>query len=203
MKLYKYRSLASEEQIKRVLQIIKTGLFYCGYWESQNDPMEGMFRYFAVNPIYEEDLRNLLSEKSNLRICSFSNTVHSILQWAYYAHGFQGIAIELTLNSKKFTNLYRVNYENNIPDIYFPSHAVGQNATSILTTKLSFWKHEKEYRFITDDELLNLRPYITAVYFGMRIKDGLKLKVRSECENHGVRVIETKLDIDNKLIIPI
>lgn len=68
---------------------------------------------------YYEKIQHFISDKNELKICSFSNTYNPILLWTIYANKHKGIAFEVTLNSKNYNNVYRVKYGKNIPELNF------------------------------------------------------------------------------------
>jgi hypothetical protein len=85
------------------------------------------------------------------------------LMRGYYANGFKGMAIEIEVQE---ADVRRMRYTDDVvgPDATQPTDV---QVDAILCNKLKPWKHEDEYRFITDaDE--NLQPIgrITAVVIG-------------------------------------
>ncbi|HLO99899.1 MAG TPA: hypothetical protein VK171_14990, partial [Fimbriimonas sp.] len=61
--------------------------------------MEGIFRADISPTIANE----VLSEKSSRLICCFSREAALLnpLMWGYYAGGFKGLAIEVTINGEE------------------------------------------------------------------------------------------------------
>lgn len=154
MKLYKFRSLATDNKQKSwVPQIIKTNQFWCSSFHEMNDPMEGVYFSDGSNQIDE-----VLSQKNRRKICSFSgvSAFRKPCMWGYYANGFKGIAIEIEVDPQE---IEKVNYVKETP--------LTSEVNEILTTKLNSWRHENEYRFIkVSDENHNKIGKITKVYFG-------------------------------------
>lgn len=155
MKIYKFRPLATQKNFNRARKILKTGCFWCSKFSELNDPMEGAFHASTIKKIDEA-----LKQKMRYRICSFSNkkAFEKPIMWGYYANGFRGIAIEVKCDE---TEVRKVNY---VPDIESIDDVTIEE---ILTTKLSPWKHEKEFRFLKEsDDNFHKIGTITAVYFG-------------------------------------
>lgn len=100
--------------------------------------MEGYFHYiiYKTDFNYKEKIDRIISDKNKLRICSFSHTYNPILLWTHYANEHKGIAIEVTLNSKKYTSLYKVKYGKNIPELNFDK---SPTAIDVLRSKIDFW----------------------------------------------------------------
>lgn len=162
MKIYKFRSLATQTDLERAQVTIETGHFWCSRFTDLNDPMEGVFT-LENNSNVKRTIKNIFSEKNNRRICSFSGDKGFSCppMWGYYANGFKGIAIEVTL--KKKDNIYKMEYirQQNL------LNARTNDANRILTRKLLAWKHEDEYRFIKETiNNYNQIGKITKVYFG-------------------------------------
>ena len=63
MKLYKFRSLTSEEEFERATQIIETGIFWCSKFSELNDPMEGVFRTSRNSGLIQEIYAEKISYK--------------------------------------------------------------------------------------------------------------------------------------------
>lgn len=153
MKLYKFRELTSCKDLERIIEILETNKFHCAKFFEMNDAMEGI--YIATD---SSKINKILDEKNKRRVCSFSSKegFKNPAMWGYYANGFKGIAIEIEVDESK---VKKVKYEDKVPET--------ADVEEILTTKLKYWEHEAEYRFITKD---NEDKYkigkITKVYFG-------------------------------------
>jgi len=155
MKLYKFRQLANDQDLSRLLDIIETNRFWCSKFSEMNDPIEGIF--YATNPSNTTDLYN---KKNRIKICSFSaeEAFHNPIMWGYYVEGFRGVAIEIEVEDNN-PNIHKVEYISDVPNT--------NHINTILTSKLAAWAHEHEYRFIKEtDENLNEIGTITYVYFG-------------------------------------
>jgi len=197
MKLYKFRSL---ENFDRIVDILVNKKFYLSKWNSLNDPMEGYFHYiiFGTDIIYKDKIERFISDKNELRICSFTNAYHPILLWAHYANQHKGIAIEVTLNSRKYENLFKVKYGKNIPELNFDSNP---KPYDVLSSKIKHWSYEREYRIIDKPEFISFGE-ITGVYFGINT-DNYQKTIIKDLLNNLISTYETKIDFNKNIIVPI
>jgi len=183
MKLYKFRSL---EKIERIRDILFNSRFHLARWKELNDPMEGFFHYIIYDTElpYKERIRQFINEKNELKICSFSNTFHPILLWSHYANHHKGIAIEITVNPDHYSNLYKVKYGKNIPELNFD---LSPSPIDVLKSKINHWAYEREYRVIDRYDTVTIEK-ITGIYFGLRVenedKERIKLMVNSPVHRH-------------------
>ena len=84
-RLYRYRSL---EHIDRELLAIEEAYLFCSSYRELNDPMEG--RYFSTKRLkssnkYSAIRSEILFNKRQIGICSFSEVYNNELMWAHYA----------------------------------------------------------------------------------------------------------------------
>ncbi len=163
MKLYKFRALANDRDLERLKGILKTGEFWCSKFSELNDPMEGVYTVLnghnvsgAIDLIY--------NEKEKYKICSFSGeeAFSNPPMWGYYANGFKGMAIEIEIDEH---DVEPIGYVDDILHLLKVDSDV--EIKKILTSKLKFWKHEAEYRFLKESENnFHKIGEITGVYFG-------------------------------------
>lgn len=155
MKLYKLRSLISSDELSRVKNIINTNKFWCSRFHEMNDPMEGVYHTSRIDLI-----EKIYDEKESYKICSFSaeKGFRNPAMWGYYAGGFRGIAIELEINDnevEKVSYISKLTKKKNV------------DVLKVLTSKLTVWKHEAEYRYLKQtSENLNKIGEITKIYIG-------------------------------------
>ena len=62
LKLIKFRSLGSDNEFKRIKEILKTNKFWCSKLWNLNDPMEGVYRNSFFN---SDDIFKMFTEKNN------------------------------------------------------------------------------------------------------------------------------------------
>ncbi|MDY6859218.1 MAG: DUF2971 domain-containing protein [Pseudomonadota bacterium] len=139
----------------------------------------------------------VLEEMNKYRICSLSSIKDSPLMWAYYAQGFEGVAIEVEI-MKQVSLIEDVAYNDghDLAD-YDPDGDFSMLARRFLLTKNKAWRHEKEVRIIKEaDEgrtfhQLQERP--TSVYMGVSINDENRRRLMKRCHVLGVRLFEMTL----------
>lgn len=153
-KIYRFRQLKSCEDLCRIKQIIETGKFWCSKFSDLNDPMEGVYIASDYNSVNEN-----LNQKNKYKICSFSGErgFENPIMWGYYAGGFHGVAIEVEVDI------------NEIKQVKYTCDTItSDNVKDILTSKLFYWEHEDEYRYLDNSNSDNLIKIgkITKVYFG-------------------------------------
>ncbi|WP_155400817.1 DUF2971 domain-containing protein, partial [Methanosarcina mazei] len=171
LKLIKFRSLAGDDELERIIKdIIKENSFWCSKLWKLNDPMEGVFSTYN-----SDSIQKIFFGKNNIVICSFSGekALKNPLMWGYYANGFKGIAIETeveinnhdeVINSEGVINgkIVKVVYDNKSF-----SSANKLTIEQIMTRKLEDWTHEEEYRFLKEgNEGLYEIGEINKIYFG-------------------------------------
>jgi len=165
LKLYNFRSLGNELSLCRAKRIIETGEFWCSRFWDMNDPMEGV--YLTRSGQDQGLFTNQINAKKKARvICSFSGPTafKNPIMWDYYANGFKGIAIEIEVEAGKIKD---VKYEETLQSLSGGEGDYAVDVNEILRTKLDVWKHEEEFRYITERDIGNCRiGTITAVYFG-------------------------------------
>lgn len=156
MKVYKFRSLASELDYYRIKELIETGEFFYSKFFDLNDPMEGSFMSAdrtVIDGIY--------SKKNEYRICSFSGVkgFNNPAMWGYYANGFCGIVIEVEVEKN---SVRKINYIDSIDII----NSTNQTE-KLLLSKFKNWKHENELRSLVRTESQKHKVgRISKIYFG-------------------------------------
>jgi hypothetical protein len=157
--LYKYKNL---NNFKWILDIVLNKKLYAAKYTELNDPMEGIFRHRGL---HKNIIRELKSEKKELRICSLSKTCNDNLMWAHYADGERGIVIGI-----KKECLSSQNHIHSICDIdYWGIPYVEENTTAdaILSRKNKEWGYEQEVRVFTKEKYIKIE--IEEIILGSRI----------------------------------
>jgi len=159
MKLYKFRTLKTCQDIDRVKDIIKNG-FYCNDFISFNDMNEGIYTHCT------DDTFNLLNQKLQYNICSFSaeESLKSELMWGHYADAGKGIVIEIEVDNIEENSLKKVKYVSRDT-----RPCENMSLEDILTTKNKEWSYENEYRYLSTDTTIDNKieiGEITNIYFG-------------------------------------
>jgi len=166
MKLYRFRSLVENDDLIRAKYILETGFFWCSGFSELNDPVEGAFTIMPNNAGLDSKIINAIyNKKRGYKICSFStrDAFKNPIMWGYYTSGFKGMTIEVKVNEGEVN---KIKYVDNITHLN-DGQNIDEKTENILTTKLTPWKHEKEYRFLKKSaNNYHKIGIITAVYFG-------------------------------------
>lgn len=177
MILYKFRPLATCQDLARAQQILETGEFWCSRFWELNDPMEGVY-WFSAGTLGDDVIGKLYDEKSKCAICSFSGekAFKNPIVWGYYANGFRGIAIKIEYDEGS-VDIEKVNYASEIASMA-NGEPTGDAVKRILTTKLCCWEHEDEYRYVNNGDHSSRKiGDVTAVYFGAPYKTAVNAEV--------------------------
>lgn len=207
----KFRSLSNDFDLERASNIIKTGTFWCSKLWNLNDPMEGIYKIERTSKNF---IKNVFNEKNKYVICSFSHpdALKCPLLWGYYANGFKGIAIEVNFN-EILNSVHNINYVPFVKAVDYNEDYF--DTIEIITTKLDYWEHEKEYRYIKESEKAGPQQIgqITKVYFGtpykgitnkkditeksetLREYNYLKNELKLICKEYGIATEDFKLKL--------
>jgi len=174
VKLYKFRSLGDDLSLCHAKETLQTGQFWCSHFWELNDPMEGMYTFSVDDGVDPSEF--FLKGKAYRTICSFSGTraFANPLMWGYYANGFKGIAIEIEVPKDEVGKpdfdkpITQIDYVKKSPDWSKMSNSPNKRIRAVLTTKLTRWRHEQEYRALFHSDRAGLQPIgtITGIYFG-------------------------------------
>lgn len=172
MILYKYKSL---EKFDEVSDLLLTKRLYCPTPSQLNDPLEGVLGVDINDKLRGLNFNDKLvgafeywtahsKMMNNYRVCSFSEDPASMLMWSYYGAGHSGMCLELDVTEYK-DKIHKISYVSTLKcsNNCSPVH--------LLTHKLDAWSHEKEYRWISDEnsKFKFLRANIQTVLIGASI----------------------------------
>jgi hypothetical protein len=204
-KLYRYRSL---DKLERELEAIEEGYLYCSPYSKLNDPMEGVFSSSEIlrNSANYRTVRNAIrNKKSQIGICSFSETHDHELMWAHYANQFSGVCIAYSL-SRLLTNLQtnvslvRMYYDEHGPTVYRTNKTPIELAKMVLSYKSYRWLYEREWRMFAEQGKVayGSTNCVTHVYFGSRINT--KKRARFENALDALNISSSSMSISKYLI---
>ncbi|MNK14038.1 hypothetical protein D3C87_321320 [compost metagenome] len=177
MLAYKFRGA---ENPQFTLDILKYNRLYCADWQTLNDPMEGTYDTLIVNPEKRlSSLATIREQKFKFRVCSLSDTYKSHAMWAYYASGFQGVAIEIEFIDE--SQLIRIDYASGSRIQQWAEKSDPYKiAREILSKKHSDWQQERELRLIQETSFFDLAPdTIKRVILGSRISEYFETQIRA------------------------
>jgi hypothetical protein len=83
-------------------------------------------------------------------LLSLSEVKDDILMWGFYANGHRGVCLEFLASSTTpfFGRTLPVQYEEKYPLVNFFDSTPEEQIGTVLLTKSSHWKYEKEWRII-------------------------------------------------------
>jgi len=178
--LYKYRSLASFENI---VDIILNKRLYAASFKDMNDPMEGCYNYSSEQ--YDEDYiqNDLEKEIEKQKFCSLSQQSNIDLMWGHYANGHRGICIGVKLKkTKKGGQAFLVNYSGQ-PNLTPKKDSKSDRARKILRHKTPCWNYEEEIRLFSNDGHL-VYVEIVEVIFGSRVEKRFAVLIKNLVKKH-------------------
>ena len=175
--LYKYRSTANWQFLE---DIVVNSQLYAASFRDLNDPMEGLLYLFDkdVSIQYRSAVRGA---SGRLRVCSLCEKRNNSLLWSYYADGHKGIAIGVTVLDQVSPRVDKpeevkydmtVDIDQNAAQTKSPSEI----AKRVLSQKLQFWYHEREYRVFTTQR--NVPVELKEIVLGCRISRPDANKIR-------------------------
>ena len=191
LRLYKYRSIKTEEDQRRASRIITEGRIYYAAPKDLNDPFDCRycFNMDAVptklkefKPEAEEHLWADVNE--HFSILSLSADNKNIPMWSHYADYHEGICLELTFSTEQ--ELYQVEYSHVRPqllfaDIYNRDENFSQRVINVLKTKAKKWEYEEEFRYVAPEpagERQIPNGKVSGIIFGCRTSDKHQQMVR-------------------------
>jgi len=178
---------------------------------SLNDPFEGESSFSEVleavwkhYPFPEDERKTYTSiiekQLQNTGICSFSKTRKNQLMWAHYADEHKGICIGFneSLIRPNGSNIYpidvayqadypfegiieRFKYFEQFPGANNRESIAGEILHSVLGTKYSNWKYEKERRLVFHKSQAISFPEkaVNSIAFGLRMNERDKLTLKA------------------------
>ncbi|WP_296883471.1 DUF2971 domain-containing protein [uncultured Methanobrevibacter sp.] len=196
-----------EEYVKKIFEQINIDIQLLedidALYEDMNIDMSGMYELIEneTNQFYTEYLKNEIK----FRISCFSETSKSILMWSHYANEHQGFCIgydSLEMEEKTRKKIYPVFYhEEFFPNIKTENELENKQFNSLI--KYKDWKYEKEWRLISYEKFLHLKP--SKIYLGVRFnKENLDffkdIAVEKNCDLYQMDLNYSKYALDAKKI---
>jgi len=189
MKLYKFKGGGDALY---TLDIAINERLYCAPYGALNDPFEGQFqtminRNFLTGGMLLKgvpvgmpkpvtmyaalDQLEVLEDQSS-RVCSLTTAWQDVRMWGLYGDSSAGVAFEFEVDEAQ-PGLHQVQYLDDLPKI--PTGLLSNPTTqSVLSRKTRHWEYEKEWRFISGDEYVQLPGALQRILVGSRAKEALK-----------------------------
>ncbi|MDW3094621.1 MAG: DUF2971 domain-containing protein [Gammaproteobacteria bacterium] len=82
-----------------------------------------------------------------IRICCFTSDNKNLLFWAHYANSHKGFCIEFDCTKLPISNSFKVNYQNEYPEVTYPPQN-DERAFETVLMKSKHWQYENEFRSV-------------------------------------------------------
>ena len=208
-RLFKYRSLA-EHCREYTSRIVTDSRIYYAAPKQFNDPFDCQFSVnmddarlnaFGLSKLDEHKAfaENWLWDETNKDVCvlSLSELNDNLLMWSHYSDSHTGICLELTFQTSE--KLHEVQYSDVRPEIFFADvrqqdrddQRYSDAVIATLTTKMSDWVYEKEWRCIDfggPGERSMPDRMLSGIVFGCRTSDTDRQMVRDWVKSTGQSV---------------
>lgn len=200
----------AERQIKE--NIIKLELEKGNKDINQFENIEDIYDYINVDlskadPIFNMNLPFFYDEiikQIKFKISCFCKNHNSILMWSHYANQHQGFCIEYNtskIEEKILEKIYPVFYH----ETFFPLIETGTLNDKKFNSLIKYkdWKYEHEWRLISDEKFLSLKP--SKIYLGVRFNDEYldlfkDIAREKNCELYQMEMNYSKYALKNKEI---
>lgn len=181
--VYKYKSINSDLDMERLLDILDHHRIYMPTYRELNDPLEGNMYNFNIAgyagisiPVEaDEEIPVIAFEKEKFRILSLSDCCDDALMWAHYAGNYSGVC--LCFDREVFGDACRrVDYcRDRIESEFLGSteeldHCIGES----LFHKYYEWSYEREARVVRqcsedDDKFYSFHDGLKGIIIGSRM----------------------------------
>ena len=131
-------------------------------------------------------------EMDGTGVCCFSQCWDSILQWAYYSQGHQGVVLgfDVTSDPLFFIAPIKVEYVVEYPTLNFLKNREAC-IKALITNKAKVWEHEAELRVYKKPKgnYAFSKEALTEVTFGVNCSYESERRVRLWCEQGGLHSV--------------
>jgi hypothetical protein len=118
-------------------------------------------------------------------VLCLSESPDSLLMWAHYAGGHQGVCLKFRHEGNRFFGrAQKVHYSDEPRNIDpFDGSLIGLRIAFLLNTKTTPWEYEKEWRIVDHDRGSGVQSFppalLSGVILGMRIGESEREQIRS------------------------
>lgn len=153
--LYKYKTLSSEKDISRTVDIIEQGMIYAPKLEELNDPFEGLgvvpgsgYAGSSLAMAIEKTPQRFNSGMRTCRVLSLTEEPASPQMWAYYARCYTGACLQINALSLNVEPVHYATKAYAIDGLKLDGKDESDVAHARLLRKHIDWSHEQEWRAI-------------------------------------------------------
>lgn len=210
MELYKYKSVSSKKELKRILEIIEDKKIYLPRFEQLNDPFES-FTYKVYLCVCGESIRHSLGKRNSavdeiykkFGILSLTNDCKNQVMWAMYGNQYRGVCLcfELSDEARKINYLSTKEIKE-LPDITDENFSEDILKESLFN-KNKLWEYEKEYRIISHEKYLKIKnEELKYIIIGKEIPKKYRKNIIKKCIENNIKFYKPYLHyIDNEIYI--
>jgi hypothetical protein len=209
--LYRYRRLDRPNALAQEIESIRKQYIWCASYTKMNDAMEGFYEptaRFQKESTFTRMTADIVSEKSRIGICCFSDTHDNELMWAHYGSNYSGVCVgyrpgPLIRGLPDNLHLARVSYGIEPPVLSANDVATAQTAAlKILSHKKASWTYEREWRVLAplSERNSNGQRYdiaskgcVREVYLGSRISPEHRGMIMSQLSSVHVAIWEMQV----------
>lgn len=204
--LYKYKPIASETDLERVLQIINNHEIYIPSYHQLNDPLESAGAYISLavagagNEAAMGEIGTIVDGYlSRYRILSFSSVPDSPLMWAHYANDYHGCCLIFRAR-KTFNEVLPVVYTDiqmliHEDDFRSDKYDIDDAVHDSFLFKKKDWAYENEWRLIQKEKpgyLTYSSDELVGVLLGHKLEEDRAEQIIQSCRSHGIPYLKTK-----------
>lgn len=166
--LYKFKSVKDKKSRSYLTDIIANNRIYIPLPSELNDPCEGVFKIKGQE--YNPNIKHVSDDK---RILSLSERSNINSMWAYYGDNNEGVCLEFKRQLLiPVDSVFR-------KVIYEPEPPLIDNLNDIkrYLQKSSFWRIEREWRYLTDSNARFLsfeNQAISKIFLGSKMDINLQ-----------------------------
>lgn len=214
--LFKFRSVATEKELSRLIDILNNHRLFFPSRTQINDPFEMANRYIHIGGYagawryeqYEEENPVVTEERNKYHLISLSEDCYSPQMWAYYADSYAGLCL-CYVTGRHFNVAKQVEYfSDRAAAVEFgndPTDDCKRLESLVekdILCKDICWEHEKEWR-ITGKETGNYFDYdedeLIGVIIGHKMDDAAKQIVLEHMPKKAKILKTLPLRITNRL----
>lgn len=201
--VFKYKSLDTEMDLTRLLDIIQNHRVFVPNPSILNDPMEAnavKIHLYVAGAGYVDSCgqvsSHITSEQEKYRILSFASVADSPVMWAHYAKEYSGCCLIFS-TEKTFKSILPVVYTDNTFDFGEDELPDGKFDGLILDSflfKMRDWSYENEWRFIEKKEAGFVefkKSELLGLILGEKVNPEIKKCLSEYCAENGIMCLKT------------
>lgn len=179
MELYKNSIILPNIEQKIKEEIVKTEFEKSGIGIENVENMHIVYENMNVDISKMDDFidnnsytfyNEIIKQEIKFKIACFSESPNCILMWSHYANQHQGFCIGYDtskIENEIIKKIYPVFYHETFFQLIEDEDLNDKKFNSLI--KFKDWRYEKEWRLISDEKVLSLKP--SKIYLGIKFND--------------------------------